>query len=683
MTSTALQESFYVVGGTLKRDAPSYVRREADEQLYDGLMAGRFCYVLTPRQMGKSSLMVRTAVRLRAEGAAVAVLDLTAIGQNLTTEQWYNGLLNLIGQQLDLEDELEDFWDAQRGLGPLQRWMQAVREVVMARYTGRVVIFVDEIDAVRSLAFATDEFFAGIREFYNRRTQDTELNRLTFCLLGVATPTDLIRDTRTTPFNVGQRIELNDFTEREAAPLLDGLERKETVAAALLKRVLYWTGGHPYLTQRLCRAVAEDRNAVDATGVDRLCNELFLSTRARERDDNLLFVRERILRSEADLAGLLDLYRKVLKNQSVSDDRANPLIGVLQLAGITRVVDGRLAVRNRIYHHVFDREWVKANMPDAERRRQRAAYRRGVLRAAFIAALILAMMASLVLIVVQQRRLAIQQRRTADLERIRAEDEQQKAEQERRAAEAETRSAKLREAESLAALQRIQEQKNIADAERHKAEAQTVAANAARQKANAARQKAVELSQQLDKVNQDSTKQFALTKQLLASMDELKKLQEQTNDQAELKIWDLIKDEDSPVLFKKYLAIYPNGKFVQQATNRLGADPSPPPANPTANQSVSGTLAGKVYDPSGAPLTDAQVTIINESSGNRRTTRTDASGEYQFAYLPLGRYSLFIKRDGYEETAFKSFLIRLNQTTDPVPPSITLKKSSGVQNKKN
>src|SRR6185436_10901441 len=141
MTSTALQESFYVVGGTLKRDAPSYVRRDADEQLYEGVMAGRFCYVLTPRQMGKSSLMVRTAVRLREEGVAVAVLDLTAIGQNLSTEQWYNGLLNLIGQQLDLEDELEDFWDEQGGLGPLQRWMQAVREVVMERYRKRIVIF--------------------------------------------------------------------------------------------------------------------------------------------------------------------------------------------------------------------------------------------------------------------------------------------------------------------------------------------------------------------------------------------------------------------------------------------------------------------------------------------------------------------------------------------------------------
>ena len=61
---------------------------------------------------------------------------------------------------------------------------------------GRVVIFVDEIDAVRSLRFSADEFFAGIRECYNRRSEDPEFQRLTFCLLGVATPSDLIQDAR-------------------------------------------------------------------------------------------------------------------------------------------------------------------------------------------------------------------------------------------------------------------------------------------------------------------------------------------------------------------------------------------------------------------------------------------------------------------------------------------------------
>jgi len=109
--------------------------------------------------------------------------------------------------------------------------------------------------------------------------------------------------------------------------------------------------------------------------------------RARERDDNLLFVRERILRSEADRAGLLDLYSRVHRKQkSVPDDETNPLMSVLHLSGIIRISDGYLAVRNRIYHHVFDKGWIVANMPDAELRRQRAAYRKGIWRAASVAA---------------------------------------------------------------------------------------------------------------------------------------------------------------------------------------------------------------------------------------------------------------------------------------------------------
>src|SRR6266568_4393085 len=109
--------SFYVTGGTLRLDAPSYVERQADRDLFENLLQGEFCYVLTSRQMGKSSLMVRTANKLRAQGIAVAVLDLTAVGQNLTPEQWYDGLIARMGRQLDLESALEEFWKTHLNLG--------------------------------------------------------------------------------------------------------------------------------------------------------------------------------------------------------------------------------------------------------------------------------------------------------------------------------------------------------------------------------------------------------------------------------------------------------------------------------------------------------------------------------------------------------------------------------------
>lgn len=389
------KSSFFVTGGTLRHDAACYVERHADRELHDALLAGDFCYVLTSRQMGKSSLMVHTAVRLRKEGIKVAVLDLTAIGQNLQPEQWYDGLLSRLGRQLDLEDELEEYWLENERLGPLQRWMGAVRDVVLKEITGRVVIFVDEIDAVRSLPFSSDEFFAGVRELYNRRAEEPDLARLTFCLLGVATPSDLIQDVRTTPFNIGRRIELTDFSERESGTLAAGLNRPEGQGMQVMKRILYWTGGHPYLTQRLCSAVALDVNITSPGAVDRLCHEMFLSQRAQERDDNLLFVRERMLRSETDLAGLLDLYGQVRAGRRVPDDEGSQFVNVLKLSGVARVMDGVLYLRNRIYYRVFDTTWVHAHMPDAELRRQRAAFRRGLIRASSVATVIVAVMIGL------------------------------------------------------------------------------------------------------------------------------------------------------------------------------------------------------------------------------------------------------------------------------------------------
>src|SRR5260370_33394474 len=109
MNTTSQATSFYITGGTLPQNALSYVTRQADTDLLEGLRAGQFCYVLTSRQMGKSSLMVRTAARLRQERVTCIVLDLTAIGQNLSGEQRYDGLLNLVGRQGDLDDALDDF----------------------------------------------------------------------------------------------------------------------------------------------------------------------------------------------------------------------------------------------------------------------------------------------------------------------------------------------------------------------------------------------------------------------------------------------------------------------------------------------------------------------------------------------------------------------------------------------
>ena len=346
--------------GTLRPDSPSYVEREADRDLFASLVRGELCYVLTSRQMGKSSLMVRTAHRLRDRGVNVAVLDLTAVGQNVTPEQWYDGLLSRIGRALRLEDEFEVYWTRHERFGPVQRMFSALREVELKRQPRPLVVFIDEVDAVRNLPFKTDEFFAAIRECYNQRAEDPDFNRLSFCLLGVANPTDLIRDAQATPFNIARRIELTDFIPAAAMALAHGLGRDTDGGRALIERILHWTRGHPYLTQRLCGAIAAEKQITKASEVDSLCRRLFFSPKAREEDDNLAFVRRWLLSSSVDRKKVLRLYGQIRSGERrIVHDETNPLLSVLRLSGAVRMEKGRLVPRNRIYARVFDQRWVR------------------------------------------------------------------------------------------------------------------------------------------------------------------------------------------------------------------------------------------------------------------------------------------------------------------------------------
>lgn len=379
----------YIVGGTLHPDSPRYLERKADKHLYDALLRHDFCYVLNTRQMGKSSLMAKTAQRLTLAGRRVAILDLTALGLNLSPEQWYLGLLTTLANRLGKRKEALAFWKDRSGLSPLQRFLEAIVEIALPDPPGHegegLTIFLDEIDALRSLPFSGDELIIGIRHLYNLRAEDPALSRLSFCILGVAAPSDLVEDTRVSPFNIGQRIKLDDFTPEEAAPLVDGLGINGT---ALLARILYWTGGHPFLTQRLCfettQRLTSGTQLPTPDTIDTLVRELYLSNRAKESDDNLAFVRNRLLHSEGDRAAALTLYERVRRGKVVPDAETDPLCSLLKLSGIAKAEGARLVVRNRLYREAFDHKWIIEQMPDAELQRQKSAYRKGMWRAALV-----------------------------------------------------------------------------------------------------------------------------------------------------------------------------------------------------------------------------------------------------------------------------------------------------------
>jgi WD40 repeat protein len=414
-------EEFFIAGGTLRPTVPSYIERGCDRELFEALSRSEFCYVLDTRQMGKSSLMARVASRLRRElGFEVVILDLTSIGQNVTFDQWYDAQLGYIGRQLNLEDEIEDFSDAHPGLGAVDSLVRVLREVVLPRKTSPVVIFVDEIDYVRSLPFSTDEFFAAVRQFYNLRPTDPNLSRLSFCLLGVSTPNELIRSEEITPFNLGRRIDIKDFTLREAEALITGFRTDEATAKKVLERVLHWTDGHPYLTQRLCSEVARADGPLEPSLVDSVCQQLFLAPGGKEQNDNLRFVARRLLAPGVDPAAILDLYGKVRRGDTVLDDGRHPLAEVLRLSGLVKSVGGKFRVRNEIYKSVFNKTWISENLPGQELRR----LRRARIGASLRTAAGLALVGALILAFFVWRALNQQRQANTQLEKLNTEQQE-------------------------------------------------------------------------------------------------------------------------------------------------------------------------------------------------------------------------------------------------------------------
>jgi tetratricopeptide (TPR) repeat protein len=353
----------YIFSGSLPENASTYVIREADSQLYEGLKEGKFCYVLNSRQSGKSSLRVRTMQRLRDDGVQCAAVDLSAGGiQNVPPEQWYADLIDTLIDSFGLDLDFGDWWEANQLNSLVTRFRKFLEEVLLVEVQKDIVIFIDEIDSVLSLNFPTDDFFALIRACCNRRVDNPEYNRLTFCLLGVASPSNLIEDKQRTPFNIGKAISLKGFQLDEAEPLENGLRGKFNDPQAIMQEILQWTGGQPFLTQKLCQFMVEESEQEHPCTVEQVVRSRIIENwESQDEPEHLRTIQARILRDEQRAGYLLELYQQVRLSEEQFEVTADETLeqSELQLSGLVVRQQGKLRIYNQIYRDIFDFNWIE------------------------------------------------------------------------------------------------------------------------------------------------------------------------------------------------------------------------------------------------------------------------------------------------------------------------------------
>lgn len=238
-------------GGAVPLDSPFYLVRPGDEQ-FQAAIARHDSIVLVKgaRQIGKTSLLARGLQQARERGASVVMTDL----QKLSTDQMasadalFRTFAEMIVDQLDLDLSVGEAWDPRRGWNV--NFERLLRRDILSVLPSPLVWGLDEIDRLFECSFSS-VVFGLFRSWHNERSlnPDGPWRRLTLAIAYATEAHLFITDLNQSPFNVGTRVTLEDFTEGELARLNRSYQSPLRDAAEL-KRFFRLVGGHPYLVRR-------------------------------------------------------------------------------------------------------------------------------------------------------------------------------------------------------------------------------------------------------------------------------------------------------------------------------------------------------------------------------------------------------------------------------------------------
>lgn len=368
-SATAIDKTgeFFAVGAPLHAVRPGYVRRSADDLLYDTLVAGNYAHVIAPDRTGKTSLIAATSARLQNNGFKVAVLDLDQISERdggSDAGRWYYSIAYRLSRQLRLKTDLQTWWQDHSILSNRQRLVEFYVQVVLKNIQERIVIFIDEIQHIADLPFA-EHLLASVRAAHNSRTTEPEFNRLGFVMVGECDPLSLIGDPNLSPFDVSTEIRLGDFDRDDLHVFAAELNIPPADAKIALDRVYYWTSGQPYLSQKLSRAIArEDIEGDMIEAIDRLARHQLGGRAAISSEPHMSHLHKAVITDKKNYESMLTTYGQIRKGMRINYEPDSRRHRRLLALGFVVVDDqGDFKIRNRLYESVFTARWANENLP--------------------------------------------------------------------------------------------------------------------------------------------------------------------------------------------------------------------------------------------------------------------------------------------------------------------------------
>lgn len=358
---------FFSVSTPLHAVRPGYVRRPADDALFETLVSGGYAHVIAPDRTGKTSLIAATSARLQNNEIKVAIIDLAQISERdggADAGRWYYSIAYRLLRQLRLKIDLQAWWQDKSFLSNRQRLVEFYVEIILHNISGRVVVFIDEIQCIGDLPFA-GQLLASIRAAHNARITEPDFARLSFVLIGECDPASLVEDAKLSPFAVTRPIHLSDFTRDDLNLFVNELNLSEADSKAALDRIYYWTGGQPYLSQKLARSVARESVSGNIeVHVDRIAMHQLAGRAAIRNEPHMSHIHRVVTTDKKHCEALLNLYGKIRKGVTTEADLGSPLQRRLVAVGlIVPGDDGTLTIRNRLYESVFTARWANENLP--------------------------------------------------------------------------------------------------------------------------------------------------------------------------------------------------------------------------------------------------------------------------------------------------------------------------------